>query len=163
MCCAIIISLLLVTVSVFILVSNQRRMQTVLSMGLFSFKFKYIGGSLVILSIFLSLFKLMEDELYNNIRMIIANLGLIIIVLSRDKLEFKDSGFIKMACFSLATFISYLVYHLMIIFWGIEETIQLPQFILDILVIYIISYYCVKPKVVKRWISSLSSFYPLNI
>ena len=149
MCCAIIISLLLVTVSVFILVSNQRRMQTVLSMGLFSFKFKYIGGSLVILSIFLSLFKLMEDELYNNIRMIIANLGLIIIVLSRDKLEFKDSGFIKMACFSLSTIISYFVSQFIVVFLLVDQTIELSQFILDLLIIYIISYHYIKSKIIK--------------
>ncbi len=117
---------------------NQSACRPFYQMGLFSFKFKYIGGSLVILSIFLSLFKLMEDELYNNIRMIIANLGLIIIVLSKTSLNLKMV--LSRWLVSLATFISYLVYHLMIIFWGIEETIKIIQFILDILVIYIISY-----------------------
>ena len=147
---AILITLVSVISIVSVIISRNTRKQSVLTIALFSFKFKYLGGALVIISIFLSFFELKEDEFYNNIRIGIANLGLIIMVLSRDKLEFRDSSFIKMACFSLATFISYLVYHLMIIFWGIEETIQLPQFILDILVIYIISYYCVKPKVVKR-------------
>jgi len=92
----------------------------------------------------------MEDELYNNIRIVIANLGLIMIVLSRDKLEFRDSSFIKMACLSLSTFVSYLVNQLMVLLLGIEETIKLSQFILDLLVIYIISYHYVKSKIVRR-------------
>ncbi len=150
MCYEFIISLLSVISIVLIIKSIQSRKQNVLSIGLFSFKFKYIGGSLVILSIFLSLFELMEDELYNNIRIVIANLGLIMIVLSRDKLEFRDSSFIKMACLSLSTFVSYLVNQLMVLLLGIEETIKLSQFILDLLVIYIISYHYVKSKIVRR-------------
>jgi len=146
---AIIISLLSVISIVSILIHVQSTNQSVLSMGLFSFKFKYLGGALVIISIFLSLFELKEDELYNNIRIFIANLGLIIIVLSRDKLEFKESSFIKMACFTLSIFISYLVNQLMVIFFEIEEITKLSHFILDLLVIYLISYHFFKSKQIK--------------
>ena len=146
---AIIITVLSVISIVAILLSVQRRKQSVLSMELFSFKFKYFGGALVIVSIILSFFKLMEDELYTDIRILIANLGLIIIVLSKDKLEVRDSSFIKMACFSLATFIFYLVNHLMIIFFGVENTIELSRFILDLLVMYFISYHFFKYKLTK--------------
>ena len=72
-------------------------------MEFFSFKFKYVGGALVIISIFLSFFELMEDELCTNIRIIIANSGLIIIAISKDKPEIKDCNFFKMVCFSLST------------------------------------------------------------
>lgn len=91
----------------------------------------------------------MEDELYTNIRIIIANLGLIIIALSKDKLKVKDNNFIKMACFSLSTFISYSVNQLMVIFFRVEETIELSRFILDLLVIYLISYHYIKYKLTK--------------
>jgi len=118
-------------------------------MELFSFKFKYVGGALVIISIFLSFFELMEDELYTDIRIIIANLGLIIIALSKDKLEIKDCNFFKMVCFSLSTFIFYLVNHLMIIFYGVEKVIELPQFIMCLLIMYLISYHSFKSKLTK--------------
>lgn len=144
-----IISLLSVITIVSILLSIQGRRQSVLSMGLLSFKFKYFGGVLVIISIFLSLFELMEDELYNYIRIVVANLGLIIIVLSRDKLEFRDSNFIKIACFSLSTYVLYLVNSLIIILFGVDKTIELSRFILDLLVIYLISYYYIKSKLIK--------------
>ena len=146
---AIIISVLSVISIVSILISIQSRKQSVLSMDLFSFKFKYLGGALVIISIFFSLFELMEDELYNNIRIFIANLGLIIIVLSRDKLEYRDSSFTKISCFFLSTFIYYLVNQLLVIFFGVEETIELSRYILDLLVIYLISYYFIKSKLKK--------------
>ena len=146
---AIIITVLSVISIVTILIAVQRNKESVLSMELFSFKFKYVGGVLVIISIFLSFFELMEDDLYTDIRIIIANLGLIIIALSKDKLKVKDSNFIKMACFSLSTFISYLVNHLMVIFFCVEETIELSRFILDLLVMYFISYDFFKYKLTK--------------
>ena len=117
--------------------------------SLFSFKFKYVGGALVIISIFLSFFELMEDELYTNIRIIIANSGLIIIAISKDKLEVKDCNFLKILCFSLSIFIFYLVYHLIIIFDGVEKIIDVPQFIMYLLIMYLISYYSFKSKIAK--------------
>ncbi len=118
-------------------------------MELFSFKFKYVGGALVIISIFLSFFELMNDELDTNIRIIIANSGLIIIALSKDKLTVKDSNVIKMACFSLSTFVLYLVNHLMIMFFGVKKIIELPEFILFLLVTHLISYHFIKSKLAK--------------
>jgi amino acid transporter len=91
----------------------------------------------------------MEDEFYNNIRIVIANFGLIIIALSKDKLELRDSSSIKIVCFSLSTFISYLVYSLMAILSKVEETVELSWFILDLLVIYLISYHYIKSKLSK--------------
>ncbi len=73
-------------------------------MEFFSFKFKYVGGALVIISIFLSFFELLEDELYTNIRIIIANSGLIIIAISKDKLEVKDCNFLKIVMFLFINF-----------------------------------------------------------
>ncbi len=146
---AFIISLVSVISIVSILSSIERSGKSVLSMEILSLKFKYVGGAFVIISIFLSFFELMEDELYNNIRIIIANLGLIIIALSKDKIEVKDNNFIKMACFSLSTFISYLANQLIVIFIGAEETIELSRFILDLLVIYLISYHYIKYKLIK--------------
>jgi len=146
---AFIISVILVISIVSFLISIGRRKKSVLSMELFSFKFKYVGGALVIISIFLSFFELMEDELYTDIRIIIANLGLIIIALSKDKLEIKDCNFFKMVCFSLSTFIFYLVNHLMIIFYGVEKVIELPQFIMCLLIMYLISYHSFKSKLTK--------------
>lgn len=146
---AFIISVVLVTSVVLILISIDRRKKRALSVELFSFKFKYVGGALVILSIFLSFFELMNDELYTNIRIIIANSGLIIIALSKDKLTVKDSNVIKMACFSLSTFVLYLVNHLMIIFFGVKKIIELPEFILFLLVTYLISYHFIKSKFAK--------------
>ena len=118
-------------------------------MEFFPFKLKYVGGALVIISIFLSFFELMEDELYTNIRIIIANSGLMIIATSKDKLEVNDCNFFKMLCFSLSTFILYLVYHLMIIFNGVEKIIDLPQFIMYLLIMYLISYHFFKSKLTK--------------
>jgi hypothetical protein len=146
---ALIISVFLVITAVSVLLSVQSKKQCSLSIGLFSFKFKYLGGSLVIISIFLSLFELMEDEFYNNIRIVIANFGLIIIALSKDKLELRDISSIKIVCFSLSTFISYLVYSLMAILSKVEETVELSWFILDLLVIYLISYHYIKSKLSK--------------
>jgi hypothetical protein len=145
---AFIISVVSVISIVSILISIQRRTESVLAIEL-SLKFKYVGGAFVIISIFLSFFELVEDEIYSNIRIIIANLGLIIIALSKDKIEVKDSNIIKMACFSLSTFISYLVNHLMVIFFQVEETIELSRFILDLLIIYLISYQYIKYKLKK--------------
>ena len=118
-------------------------------MEIFPFKFKYVGGVLVIISIFLSFFEPMEEELYNNIRLLTANIGLIIITLSKDKLEVNDRNHIKMACFTLSALTLYLVNHLMVIFFLVEETIELSRFILDLLVIYLISYHFLKSKLTK--------------
>lgn len=146
---AFIISVILVTSLVSFLIFFERRRKGVLSMEIFPFKFKYVGGALVFISIFLSFIEPMEEELFNNIRVFIANIGLIIITLSKDKLVVNDRNFIKMACFSLSTIIFYLVNHLMVIFFGAEETIELSQFILDLLVIYLISYHFIKYKLAK--------------
>ena len=118
-------------------------------MEIFPFKFKFVGGLLVIIAIFLSFFELMGKEQYNNIRILIANLGLIIITLSKDKLEVNDSHHIKMACFTLSALTLYLVNHLMVILFGVEETIELSRFVLDLLVIYLISYHFLKSKLTK--------------
>lgn len=118
-------------------------------MEIFPFKFKYVGGALVFISIFLSFIEPMEEELFNNIRVFIANIGLIIITLSKDKLVVNDRTFIKMACFYLSTIVSYLVNHSMVIFFGVEERIELSWFILDILVVYIISYHFITYKLAK--------------
>ncbi len=146
---AILITLVSVISIVSVIISRNTRKQSVLTIALFSFKFKYLGGALVIISIFLSFFELKEDEFYNNIRIGIANLGLIIMVLSRDKLEFRDSSFIKMACFSLSTIISYFVSQFIVVFLLVDQTIELSQFILDLLIIYIISYHYIKSKIIK--------------
>lgn len=146
---AFIISIILVTSIVSLLIALERRKKGVLSIEIFPFKFKYIGGVLVIISIFLSFIEPMDAELFNNIRILIANLGLIIFTLSKDKLGVNDRNIIKMACFFLSTFISYLVNHLMVIFFGAEETIELSRFILDLLVIYLISYHFINYKLAK--------------
>ena len=146
---AFIISGILVMSIISFLIFVGRRKGGVLSMEFFPFKLKYVGGALVIISIFLSFFELMEDELYTNIRIIIANSGLIIIAISKDKLEVNDCNFFKMLCFSLSTFILYLVYHLMIIFNGVEKIIDLPQFIMYLLIMYLISYHSFKSKLTK--------------
>jgi hypothetical protein len=146
---AFIITFILVISVISFLISIGRRKKSMISMELFSFKFKYVGGALVIISIFLSFFELMEEELYTNLRIIIANLGLIIIALSKDKLEVKDCNFVKMVCFSLSTFIFYLVNHLMIIFYGVEKIIELPLFIMYLLIMYLISYHSFKSKLTK--------------
>ena len=146
---AFIISIILVIAIVSFLIFVGKRKGSVLSVDFFSFKFKYVGGALVIISIFLSFFELMEDELYTNIRIIIANSGLIIIAISKDKLEVKDCNFLKIFCFSLSIFIFYLVYHLIIIFDGVEKIIDVPQFIMYLLIMYLISYYSFKSKVTK--------------
>lgn len=145
----ILISLILVVSILTIVISIQNAKQIELSIGLFSFKFKYLGGVLVIISILLSLFELIEDDLQYKIRIFIANLGLIIIILSRDKLELKDSNSIKIVCFYLSMIVFYLVNHLMVIFFSIEETMEFSRFVLDLLVIYIISYHIIKYKLVK--------------
>ena len=146
---AFIISVILVTSLVSFLLFFERRRKGVLSMEIFPFKFKYVGGALIIISIFLSFIEPMDEELFNNIRVLIANIGLIIITLSKDKLGVNARNFIKMACFFLSTVIFYLVNHLMVIFFGAEETIKLSQFILDLLVIYIISYHFINYKLAK--------------
>jgi len=138
---AFIISVILVTSIVSFLIIIERRKKGVLSIEIFPFKFKYVGGTLVIISIFLSFIEPMDEDLFNNIRVLIANLGLIVITLSKDKPGVNDRNFIKMACFSLSTFISYLVNHVMVIFFGAVGTIELSRFILDLLVIYLISYH----------------------
>lgn len=143
-----IISAILVTSIVSFLKFIERRRKGVLSMEIFPFWFKYVGGVLVIISIFLSFFEPMEEELYNNIRVLIANLGLIIITFSKDKLEVNNRIYIKMVCFTLATLILYLVNHLIAIFW-VVETIELSRFILDLLVIYLLSYHFLKSKLIK--------------
>jgi len=146
---AFIISVILVISLVSLLITLERRKKVVLSIGIFSFKFKYVGGVLVIISIFLSFIESMDEELFKNIRILIANLGLIIITLSKDKPGVNDRYFVKMACFSLSTFVSYLVNHLIVIFFGAEETIELSRFMLDLLVIYIISYHFINYKLAK--------------
>lgn len=118
-------------------------------MALISLKFKYFGGVLLIVSILLSFSDRMEDELFDKIRINIANLGLIILAIARDKHEVKDSSTIKMACFFLSTFIYYIVNQLMIIFLGIKETIDLSRFVLDLFVIYLISYHYIKSRLEK--------------
>lgn len=144
-----IISAILVTSIVSFFIFIERRRKGVLSLEIFPFKFKFVGGVLVIISIFLSFFEPMEEELYNNIRLLTANLGLIIITLSKDKLEVNDRNHIKMACFTLSALTLYLVNHLMVIFFLVEETIELSRFILDLLVIYLISYHFLKSKLTK--------------
>jgi len=146
---AFIISVILVISLVSLLIALERRKKGVLSIEIFPFKFKYVGGALVIISIFLSFIEPMEEELFNSIRILIANLGLIIITISKDKIVVIDRNFIKMACFSLSTFISYLVNHVMVIFFGAVGTIELSRFILDLLVIYLISYHFIKSKLTK--------------
>ena len=145
---AFIISIIVISIVSFLIFVGRRK-EGVLSMEFFPFKLKYIGGALVIISIFLSFFELMEDELYTNIRIIIANSGLIIIALSKDKQEVNDCKLFKMLCFSLSTFILYLVYHLIIIFDGVEKIIDVPQFIMYLLVMYLISYHSLKSKLTK--------------
>jgi len=144
-----IISAILVTSIGSFLIFIERRRKGVLSMEIFPFKFKFVGGLLVIIAIFLSFFELMGKEQYNNIRILTANLGLIIITLSKDKLEVNDSHHIKMACFTLSALTLYLVNHLMVILFGVEETIELSRFVLDLLVIYLISYHFLKSKLTK--------------
>jgi len=144
-----IISAILVTSIVSFLVFIERRRIGVLSIEIFPFKFKYVGGILVIIAIFLSFFEPMDENLCNNIRVLIANLGLIIITLSKDKIEVNDRNYFKMFCFTLSTLISYLVNHLIVIFFGDEETIELSRYILDLLVIYLISYHFIKSKFAK--------------
>ena len=143
---AFIISILSVISVVSILISIERRNKSELSMELFSFKFKYVGVILVIISIIISFFELMEVQLYNSIRIIIANSGLIIIALSKDRIEFKERNFVKMACFSLSTFVFYLGNHLMIIFFGAEKEVALEKFVLYLLLAYLISYHYFKYK-----------------
>jgi len=144
-----IISAILVTSIVSILIFIERRRKGVLSMEIFPFKFKFVGGLLVIIAIFLSFFEPPEEEIYNNIRLLTANLGLIIITLSKDKVDVYDRNRIKMACFTLSALTLYLVNHLMVILFGVEETIELSRFVLDLLVIYLISYHFLKSKLTK--------------
>ncbi len=92
---AFIISVILVISLVSLLLTHERRKKVVLSIEIFPFKFKYVGGVLVIISIFLSFIEPMDEELFNNIRVLIANLGLIIITLSKDKPGVNDRNFIK--------------------------------------------------------------------
>ncbi len=88
----------------------------------------------------------MEDELFDNIRIIIANLGLVLLALSRDEPEARDSSKLKLACFSVSTFEYYLVNQLMMIFLGIKETIDLSRVVLELLVLYLISYHYIKSR-----------------
>lgn len=146
---AILISIFSVISTVSVLLCIKGRKPSELSIGLFSFKFKYLGVTLVIISIVLSLFEFMENKLYNDIRIVVANLGLIIIVFSRDRDELRESSFIKVACFTLSTLFYYLANQMTVIFFGVDETTKLSQFILDLLVIYLISYHFFKYKLVK--------------
>ena len=146
---AFLISILSVTSIVSILITIQRRKNRELSMELFPFTFKYVGGALVIISIFMSLFELQDEELFTSIRIIIANSGLIIIALSKDKRSIKDSIYIKLACFTLSTFIFYLANHLMILIFGVEKIVELSQLVFYLLISYLISYHYIRSKFTK--------------
>ena len=51
--------------------------------------------------------------------------------------------------FLFINYFFYLVYHLMIIFDGVEIIIDVPQFIMYLLIMYLISYHSLKSKLTK--------------
>lgn len=144
-----IISTVLVISIITVLRFFERRGKEIFSIEILPFNYKYVGALLVIISIFLSFFESMGDEPFNNIRILIANLGLIVITLSKDKIKLNNSNLFKLACFTLSTITFYLVKQLMVLFFGGEETIELSWFVFDLLVIYLISYHYFKFKLPK--------------
>jgi len=146
---AFIISVILVTIIGSLLTTYLRKKEVALSIGLFPYRFKFVGVVIIIFSIVLNFLAQNEIEDLNNIRIFIANLGLIVILLSKDKVESNIINSFKMTFFSLSAILYYLANHLMFIFAGSEKKIDLSHYVLYLLVAYIITYYFIRAKLLK--------------
>ncbi|RIJ46179.1 hypothetical protein D1614_19600 [Maribellus luteus] len=113
---------------------------------IFSYKFKYVGLILVMVLFLLSFIKIVNIEPYYSIRILFSNLGLMIMVLSKDKEEFPNSNSTRLLCFVLSTLILYLGYHVKDIVFGTQTSIKLSQYVTNVLIIYLASYHYIKNK-----------------
>ena len=139
---AFIITIITV-ISILIFIETKKKN---LSIIILAYRFKYVGLFLVIILTALSFFGIIDGELNNSIRILLSNLGLIIIALSKDKKEIPNSNSNRLLCFVLSTLILYLGYHGVEILFGIQRPIELSQYITNLLVAYLASYYYIKIK-----------------
>jgi hypothetical protein len=116
-----------------------------LSVVIFTYKLKYVGFTLVIILTALSLINEVNSEL-NSIRILLSNLGLIIVALSKDKNEEPNSNSIRLLCFVLSTLFLYIGYHGRELVTGMQKPIELSQFITNVLVAYLATYHYIKFK-----------------
>lgn len=135
---------IITVISILVFIETKKKKN--LSIVIFPYKFKYVGLILVIILIVLSFIKIINSESYNSIRILLSNLGLIIIALSKDKKEVPNSDSIRLLCFVLSTFILYLGYHGKEIVLGIQKSTELSQYVTNVLIIYLASYHYIKIK-----------------
>lgn len=136
-----------------ILIFIETKKKTNLSVLIFTYKFKYVGLILVIILTALSLIDAVNSELKTSIRVLLSNLGLIIITLSKDKKEDPDSNSIRLFCFVLSALILYLGYHGKEVVFGVQRPIELSQYITNLLIVYLVSYHYIQIR--KHWNSIL--------
>lgn len=141
-----IITIITIMTVISILVFIETKKKKNLSIVILNYKFKYIGLILVIILTGLSLIEIINSEPYNSIRILLSNLGLIIIILSKDKKEFPNSNSIRLLCFVLSVLILYLGYHGMEIVFDIQKSTELFQYVTNVLIIYLASYHYIKIK-----------------
>jgi len=127
-----------------ILIFIETKKKKNLSVIVFNYRFKYVGLLLVIILTVLSFANIMDSELNNSIRILLSNIGLIIIVLSKDKKEVPNSNSIRLLCFVLSTFMLYLGYHGVKIVSGAQSSTELSQYVTNLLIVYLVSYHYIK-------------------
>ncbi len=135
---------IITVVSILIFIGTKKKKN--LSIIIFDYRFKYIGLILVSILTILSFIKTINVDSFTNIRILLSNLGLIIIALSKDKKEVQNGNSIRLLCFVLSTFILYLGYHVNEIAFDIQRTPELSQYITNLLIVYLASYHYIKIK-----------------